>query len=384
LVFNNEIKNWKMRIKMRVIHNGKEMNIRAVWLENKEKGIVKMIDQRFLPWKLIFYESRSYRETAQAIKEMVVRGAPTIGVTAAYGVYQAALENIDSSDFLGELKKGVLELRKTRPTAVNLFNITAEMYSIAEKEYLAGASEREVTRILGNYAERIANREIEANKRIGEYGEKLIEDGSTILTHCNAGALAAVDYGTALAPIRLAHYKGKKIIVYVDETRPWLQGARLTAWELEMEGIPYFVISDNAAGYFMSRNEIDMIIVGADRITRNGDVANKIGTYMLAVLAKENNIPFYVAAPLSSFDPSITSIDEIPIEERSAEEIIYVKGEVSNGDIVKIRIAPKNAKVRNPVFDITPAKYISGIITEVGVLKTKYDIESAIKKAFNT
>ena len=369
---------------MRVIHNGKEMNIRAVWLENKEKGIVKMIDQRFLPWKLIFYESRSYRETAQAIKEMVVRGAPTIGVTAAYGVYQAALENIDSSDFLGELKKGVLELRKTRPTAVNLFNITAEMYSIAEKEYLAGASEREVTRILGNYAERIANREIEANKRIGEYGEKLIEDGSTILTHCNAGALAAVDYGTALAPIRLAHYKGKKIIVYVDETRPWLQGARLTAWELEMEGIPYFVISDNAAGYFMSRNEIDMIIVGADRITRNGDVANKIGTYMLAVLAKENNIPFYVAAPLSSFDPSITSIDEIPIEERSAEEIIYVKGEVSNGDIVKIRIAPKNAKVRNPVFDITPAKYISGIITEVGVLKTKYDIESAIKKAFNT
>lgn len=370
-----------MRI-LKVIYNGKILDIRAVWMEDKQKGIVKMIDQRLLPWKLTFFISTSYAETAWAIKHMVVRGAPTIGVTAAYGVYQAALriDQLDEYKFLGDLKNAVRELQKTRPTAVNLFNTTNEMLKKAEMLVNKGYTIKEIREQLGEHAEEIVNREVSANKRIGEFGETLIKDGYSILTHCNAGALAAVDYGTALAPIRFAHYKGKKIVVYVDETRPWLQGARLTAWELEMEGIPYYLISDNAAGYFMWRGDIDIIIVGADRITMNGDVANKIGTYKLAIIAKENGIPFYVAAPLSSFDPNIRSGEEIPIEERSPDEILYVRGELKNGDIKKVLIAPKKAKVRNPVFDITPAKYITGYITEIGILRNSDDIREALKK----
>jgi len=368
---------------MRVIYEGKELDIPAIWLEDEKKGIVKMIDQRFLPWKLTFFESKSYRETAWAIKEMVVRGAPTIGITGAYGVFQAALESVNSRDFLKEVERKVIEIQRTRPTAVNLFNVTNAMLSIAKEKYSNGFAPREIVELLKNYAEEIARREVEANKRIGEFGEKLIEDGSNVLTHCNAGALAAVDFGTALAPIRIAHRNNKRITVYVDETRPWLQGARLTAWELEMEGIPYYIISDNAAGFLMWRKEIDLVIVGADRIARNGDVANKIGTYKLAVAAKENNIPFYVAAPLSSFDININEGREIPIEERGSEEIIYIRGyDEAKEEITKVRIAPEKARVRNPVFDITPMRYITGIITEVGILRTREDIERVLKEHF--
>lgn len=368
---------------MRVIYEGKELDIPAIWLEDEKKGIVKMIDQRFLPWKLTFFESKSYRETAWAIKEMVVRGAPTIGITGAYGVFQAALESVNSRDFLKEVERKVIEIQRTRPTAVNLFNVTNAMLSIVKEKYSNGFAPREIVELLKNYAEEIARREVEANKRIGEFGEKLIEDGSKVLTHCNAGALAAVDFGTALAPIRIAHRNNKRITVYVDETRPWLQGARLTAWELEMEGIPYYIISDNAAGFLMWRKEIDLVIVGADRIARNGDVANKIGTYKLAVAAKENNIPFYVAAPLSSFDININEGREIPIEERGSEEIIYIRGyDEAKEEITKVRIAPEKARVRNPVFDITPMRYITGIITEVGILRTREDIERVLKEHF--
>lgn len=366
---------------MRVIVDGKEMNIRAVWLEDKEKGIVKMIDQRYLPWNLKFFISKSSKETAMAIKKMIVRGAPTIGVTGAYAVYQAVIECINERNFIDILKTKVKLIQKTRPTAVNLFNITERMLRIIIKEYERGTSKRELIKIVGNMAEKLAEMEIMANKKIGEYGEKLIPDGSFILTHCNAGALAAVDVGTALAPIRVAHRKGKSIVVYVDETRPWLQGARLTAWELEMESIPYYLISDNAAGYFMWKKEIDLVIVGADRITTSGDVANKIGTYKLAVIAKENGIPFYVAAPLSTFDPRIKSGDEIPIEERGRDEVLYIRGyDESSNDLRRVLVSLNNARVRNPVFDVTPNKYITAIITEVGILRNINDIKRALDR----
>ena len=366
---------------MRVILNGKEMNIRAVWLEDREKGIVKMIDQRYLPWTIKFFVSRSSEDTAIAIERMIVRGAPTIGVTGAYGVYQAVLESINKKDFINVLRAKVKRLQETRPTAVNLFNVTERMLSAIIKGYESGKSSRELINMAAEMAEELAEREIEANRRIGEYGAELIPDKASILTHCNAGALAAVDIGTALAPIRVAYEKGKEVTVYVDETRPWLQGARLTAWELEMEGIPYYLISDNAAGYFMWRKEIDLVIVGADRITINGDVANKIGTYKLAVIAKENGVPFYVAAPLSTFDLKTRSGRDIPIEERERDEMIYVRGyDESSGDLRRVLVTLSNARVKNPVFDITPNKYITAIITEVGVLRSIDDIKRALDK----
>ncbi len=366
---------------MRVILDGKELDIRAIWLEDRDRGIVKMIDQRVLPWKLDFFVSRSSEDTAMAIERMIVRGAPTIGVTGAYGVYQAVLESINEREFIEVLEGKVKRIQQTRPTAVNLFNVTEKMFLEIKKRYEGGYSSREIIEVAYDLAERIADKEVEANRKIGEYGEKLIRDGSSILTHCNAGALAAVDIGTALAPIRTAYKKGKKLVVYVDETRPWLQGARLTAWELEMEGIPYYLISDNAAGYYMWRGEIDLVIVGADRITRGGDIANKIGTYKLAVVANENGIPFYVAAPLSTFDMRIQAGSEIPIEERSSDEILYVRG--YDDDLMEVRrvlVSLKEAKVRNPVFDITPSKYVTGIITEFGVLKSERDIEEALSR----
>ena len=253
-------------IPMKVKVEGKTLDIRAVWLENADRGIVKMIDQRKLPWKFEIFTSQTYLDTAMAIKEMIVRGAPTIGATAAYGVYQAAIETLESKDFIQALKEKIEILRKTRPTAVNLFNATEEMLQEAIKLHNEKRKKQEIKYELMKKAEAIANREVEANKKIGEFGAKLIQDNSGVLTHCNAGALAAVDIGTALAPIRTAYYEGKKFVVYVDETRPWLQGARLTAWELEMEEIPYYLISDNAAGFFMWKGEINIVIVGADRI----------------------------------------------------------------------------------------------------------------------
>ena len=309
---------------------------RALWFE---KGIIKFIDQRKLPYKLEVFTAKNVDDCAFAIKDMVVRGAPAIGAAAAYGMVLGK-DDVD---------KTAERLRKTRPTAHDLFYAIDYMVKkIKNGENALGAA--------NEYVEDIIDR----CRRIGENGEKLIKDGMKILTHCNAGALATVDYGTALAPFRIAHKNGKKFFVYADETRPRCQGL-LTDWELEQEGIPHAVIVDNAAGYFMRNGEIDMVITGADRIAKNGDFANKIGTYEKAVLAKENNIPFYVAAPISTFDKTIKDGSQIVIEERGREELSKINGKT---------IMPDWTKVRNPAFDVTPAKYVTGYITEEKIVKS--------------
>jgi len=312
---------------------GKEY--RALWFEN---GIVKFIDQRKLPYTFEIYTAKTVDDVAFAITDMVVRGAPAIGAAATYGMVLGQKE----------LEKTAKKLRQTRPTAYDLFYAIDYMI----KEINDGNKALDAA---NTYVEDVIRR----CKKIGEYGEALIMDGMRLLTHCNAGALATVDYGTALAPMRLAKRNGKKNFVYVDETRPRLQGL-LTAWELEQAGIDYAVIADNAAGHFMKNGEIDIVITGADRIASNGDFANKIGTYEKAVLAKENDIPFYVAAPISTFDKTIKSGDEIVIEERGREELAVINGK---------KIMPDYTKVRNPAFDVTPAKYVKGYITEEGIIK---------------
>jgi len=308
---------------------------RALWFED---GAIQFIDQRKLPYTLEYYTAKTVDECAFAIKDMVVRGAPAIGAAAVYGMV-LGINNLD---------KTAETLRKTRPTAYDLFYAIDYMIDKIKKceDPLDAANE---------YVEDIVDR----CRRIGENGEKLIKNGMKILTHCNAGALATVDYGTALAPFYIAHRKGKKFFVYADETRPRCQGL-LTDWELEQEGIPHAVIADNAAGHFMKSGEIDMVITGADRIVSNGDFANKIGTYEKAVLAKENGIPFYVAAPISTFDKTIKSGDEIIIEERGREELAVINN---------CKIMPDYTKVKNPAFDVTPAKYVAGYITEEKILK---------------
>jgi translation initiation factor eIF-2B subunit alpha/methylthioribose-1-phosphate isomerase len=313
--------------------NGKET--RALWFEN---GVLKFIDQRKLPYKVEIFTAKTVEDCAFAIKDMVVRGAPAIGAAAVYGIVLGA----------SNIKKAAETLRKTRPTAYDLF------YSI---DYMIKKINNceDPLEAANNYVENLIDR----CRRIGENGEKLIKDKMKILTHCNAGALATVDYGTALAPFYIAHRKGKRFFVYVDETRPRCQGL-LTDWELEQEGISHAVIVDNAAGYFMKLGEIDMVIVGADRIAKNGDFANKIGTYEKAVLAKENNIPFYVAAPISTFDKNIKNGNEIIIEERARDELSIINNN---------KIMPDYTKVRNPAFDVTPKKYVTGYITEEKLLK---------------
>ncbi|MCK5548137.1 MAG: S-methyl-5-thioribose-1-phosphate isomerase [Thermoplasmata archaeon] len=325
---------------MKVKIEGKPRDLRSVWLED---DIVKFIDQRSLPGKLEFYEARDISEVAYSIKNMVVRGAPAIGAAAAYGMLLAHLQN-------GDMEGAADALRRTRPTAHDLFFAVNHMLSGLKK---GTANARKL-------AEDFVDAIVDECRNIGVQGEKLISDNSRILTHCNAGALATVDYGTALAPIRAANDSGKKPFVFVDETRPLLQGSRLTSWELSQEGIEHRIIADNAAGHFMAKGEIDLVIVGADRIALNGDAANKIGTYEKAVLAKENGIPFYVAAPKTTFDPKTETGKEIDIEERDEAEVLeyFSKG-----------IAPDGARARNPAFDVTPNRYITGIITDKGILK---------------
>ena len=349
---------------MKIKIDGKIREFRTVWME--KDGTVKMIDQRKLPHTFEIFESKSYLDTAWAIKEMVVRGAGAIGATAAFAVAQAALSiNLNGFDeFIAKLEEAANVVRSTRPTAVNLFHAIDRVLFAARK---CNNVEDAKVRVFEE-AQRIADEDVEACRKIGEYGSEFIEDGDVVLTHCNAGALAFVDFGTALAPIRIAHYSGKKVVVFVDETRPRLQGARLTAWELKMEGIEHYVIADNAAGYFMKKGVIKKVIVGADRIAANGDVANKIGTYKLALAAKANGVPFYVAAPTSTFDLNCPSGDKIPIEERGEDEVIYVWGVTDRGERVKVRIVPEDCKARNPAFDVTPNELISAIITEKGVL----------------
>ncbi len=320
--------------------------------------IISMINQLLLPHKFEIVDLKTTGETAYAIKTMIVRGAPAIGATAAFGLAQAAmLFNGNKNKFLDYIKESYKILLETRPTAYDLKDGLDFVFKAIKNN-------KDPYKVAQQYA----NKSVENTKKIGEFGNKLIKNNYKILTHCNAGALATVDYGTALAPIRTAHYSGKKIFVFVDETRPRLQGARLTAFEMAEEKIPHAIIADNAAGYYMRKKEINICIVGADRIAVNGDVANKIGTYEKAVLAKENNIPFYVAAPTSTIDLECINGDKIPIEERDEDEVHLVQG-TDNNEIKKVRISPKQSKALNPAFDITPAKYISGIITEKGVIK---------------
>jgi len=321
-----------MRVRTR---RGRE-DLRAIWMDG---DVVTVIDQTELPRKFKTVAVKTCEEMAEAISDMTVRGAPTIGAAAAYGMALAWKAGED-------LDKAAKMIKATRPTAHDLFYAVDLMLS-KKGEDLVKAAEL--------YADDIVSR----CKRIGEQGSTLIKDGNRILTHCNAGALATVDFGTALAPMRVAHRTGKRLFVYVDETRPRLQGAKLTAWELLNEGIDHAVIADNAAGHYMSRGQVDLVIVGADRIASNGDFANKIGTYEKAVLAKENGIPFYVAAPVSTFDFALQSGQDIVIEERSQDEVLFVGGR---------RIAPENSKALNPAFDVTPARYVAGYVTEKGVV----------------
>lgn len=325
---------------------------------------LRLLDQRKLPFIEEYVECKTHEEVAHAIKEMIVRGAPAIGVTAAFG-YVLGFREYRSGDLKEWMKQVKEVLSRTRPTAVNLFWALNRM----EKVFLENLKNENLGEILEEEVMKMAQEDIETNRAIGRNGAELIEDGSTILTHCNAGALATVDYGTALGVIRAAVEAGKRVRVFADETRPYLQGARLTAWELMKDGIEVYVITDNMAGWLMKRGMIDAVVVGADRIALNGDTANKIGTYSLAVLAKRNNVPFYVAAPISTIDPTIKSGDEIPIEERRAEEVTHCGGN---------RIAPEGVKVLNPAFDVTENSLITAIITEKGVIKPPF--EENIKK----
>ena len=323
---------------------------------------VIMIDQRKLPGEEVYVECRDFEDVAEAIEKMVIRGAPAIGVAAAFGVALGFLRVERSKDSRAEFGRISARLRRTRPTARNLFWALERMKAAHEENQ--GLPLDELKKRLIAEALDIEREDVEINRKIGQFGAELIKDGDSILTHCNAGGLATAAYGTALGVIRAAFEQGKKIRVFADETRPFLQGARLTAWELEKLGIPYFVISDSMAGWLMRKAEIDLAVVGADRITPNGDTANKIGTYSVAVLAKENHIPFYVAAPLNTFDFSLETGDQIPIEERPPEEVKEINGKL---------ITPAGARVRNPAFDVTPAGYITAIITEKGVIRPPYE-----------
>ena len=317
--------------------NGRTEDIRAVWFED---GKVMMIDQRELPDKVTIVSFKDYRDVAEAIRNMTTRGAPSIGATAAYGMCLAAINGDD-------IEQAAKDIKAARPTANDLFYAVDYMLDdLSKGKDPIGSADA--------YAQSMVDKCI----KIGEYGGDLIKDGYRLMTHCNAGALATVDVGTALAPMRKAHGDGKDFFVYVSETRPRLQGMQLTAWELLQEGIDHAIIPDGSSGHFI-RKGVDMIIVGADRIAANGDFANKIGTFEKAVLAKEFNVPFYVAAPISTFDFNTKTGGDIVIEDRSEEEVTMVKG---------VRIAPIGCKALNPSFDMTPARYVTGFITEKGIL----------------
>ncbi|HXV63378.1 MAG TPA: S-methyl-5-thioribose-1-phosphate isomerase [Vicinamibacteria bacterium] len=324
---------------------------------------VVLIDQRILPTKEEYLACRDAEAVAAAIKDMVVRGAPAIGVTAAFGIVLGLRQaRAKSPDGLREALASVSELMAgTRPTAVNLFWAIERMKK-RFGELLPSGVEATLSG-LEKEALSIQAEDIDMNRRMGRHGAALVPDGARILTHCNAGALATAGYGTALGVMRACVEAGKRIEVLADETRPFLQGARLTAWELNKDQIPVTLITDNMAGHFMARGAIDLVIVGSDRIVANGDVANKIGTYSVAVLAKEHGIPFYVAAPTSTFDLSISSGKDIPIEERSPDEVTHVQG---------VRIAPEGVGVRNPAFDVTPNRLVTAIVCENGVARAPY------------
>lgn len=333
-----------------MIIKGKEY--RSVW---REKNIVYLIDQTKLPFEFSIVETSSYADTVDCIKRMAVRGAPAIGVAGAYAYVQAAYEFGKDSE---SLAKASMEIRAARPTAVDLMNVIDEMKQIDQT--LSSLEEA---------SEKIADRIVESCKKISEFGSSLIKQNAIILTHCHTGAPAAVDHGTALGAIKQAYNDKKNIFVYVDETRPRIQGA-LTSWELLEHGVPSKVLVDGAAGSLLKSGKVDMVIVGADRICANGDFANKIGTYSLAVLAKENGVPFYVAAPLTTFDFNLKDGSMITIEERKEEEVLMIQGK---------RIYVEGVHAFNPAFDVTPAQYVSGYITELGVFESIDELKNKIK-----
>jgi methylthioribose-1-phosphate isomerase len=334
-------------------------------IEWTDEGVV-MIDQRRLPTHELYPVFKTHDEVAVAIEDMVVRGAPAIGVAAAMGIALGMKNSSAGSldEFDKDFNRVCERLLVTRPTAVNLFWAVERMRWAFKHGRRDGASIDQIRQLLVSEALDIHREDVRSNQKMGAFGADLIPDNGTVLTHCNAGALATAGFGTALGVIRAAVEAGKNIRVFADETRPFLQGARLTAWELAKENIPVTLITDSMAGHFLKAGEVDCVIVGADRIAANGDVANKIGTYMVAVAAHENNVPFYVAAPLSTVDLSLSSGDQIPIESRADEEVTHFHGQ---------QVAPEGVKVANPAFDVTPHRYVSAIITDAGVAREPYD-----------
>lgn len=330
-----------------------------------DNGTVKMIDQRLLPAEHKVVTFDDVAGVATSIRDMYVRGAPAIGATAAYGMALAA-QNSSATDvpgLLADLETTATILRKTRPTAVNLFWAIDRMLRCAQAPNLE--SVQAIRAALVQTAQEIADQDVAINRQMGNYGQQVIQDGDSILTHCNAGALATVDYGTALGVVRSAVEHGKQIHVWVDETRPRLQGARLTAWELMRDQIPCTLIADNAAGHLMRTGRVNVVLFGADRVAANGDVANKVGSYKLAVVARENGIPCFCVSPTSTIDMSLAHGDLIPIEERDSEEVTVIRGQ---------RIAPEGVRVANIAFDVTPRRYLTGIITERGIAYPPFDV----------
>jgi len=343
----------------------KNKHYRALWMEGET---VMMIDQNLLPFKFELYRCETLEDTCKAIKIMTTRGAGSIGAAGGYAMLQAIYAST-SDNLYKDLFAAKLKIDVTRPTAVNLFYATNRVLEACKV-----SREFAITEALA-----VADECVDQARLIGTHGNKIIEDGFRIETHCNAGWLALVDFGSALAPIYTAHDSGKNVFVFVDETRPRSQGARLTAWELKQHGVPHAIIPDNAGAHYMSKGQIDMMIVGADRIAANGDAANKIGTLEKAIAAKYYGIPFYVAAPLSTIDLETENGSLIPIEERSQDEMIYYTGKDKNGDLTEIQVSNPGSEAMNPAFDVTPASLITGIITEKGIVKPN---KESIKKLF--
>ena len=347
--------------------NGK--HYRTVWMNDQS---VMMIDQLRLPHFFEIAELKTHKDTANSISTMMVRGAGAIGATAGFGMAQVALEAPEGDSFYDYVEKGFKTIEATRPTAQNLFYAIRKVQAAIDK----AGSIPEARAAAVATAQAIADEDASFCEAIGVNAQQIMENGIRILTHCNAGWLAFVDWGSALSPVYKAIRQGKEVTVFADETRPRSQGATLTAWELINEGVPYYVIPDNASGYLMRKGEIDIVIVGSDRIAANGDVANKIGTYEDAVVAHELGIPFYVAAPSSTIDPDCPKGDLIPIEERSHEEVQYAYGLLENGEFGQVLVTPENASVKNPAFDITPREYVTGIITEKGLFSPENILDS--------
>ena len=335
---------------------------RTVWMDG---ATVRMINQPLLPHFFEIVDLPDHHATATAIRDMWVRGAGAIGATAGYGMAQVLLEAPDDARFKAYIKEGTATLTDTRPTAQDLFYATNRVLAAVEGAASVAAARQAAVET----AQAIADENAAAGEAIGKYGAPLLHDGARMLTHCNAGWLAFVDWGSALAPVYTAKRQGRSVFVYADETRPRSQGARLTAWELVNEGIDHAILADNAAGFLMQRGEIDLVIVGTDRIAANGDVANKIGTYEKAVVAHELGIPFYVTTPTSTVDPECPDGDHVPIEERSPDEVLYSYGLLDSGKMGRVRMAPLQSTARNVAFDVTPARYITSIITERGIFE---------------